>query len=91
MPALSATNIYGQTFFEQTGIVASLPPIAKLDDVILNADVFEISSTIQEIVAFVENCNTKLPYLQQVVQRIKEHIEYNRGLLAEEERRMTSA
>lgn len=91
VPTTTSTNTFGQSFLEETGIVASLPPISRIDDVILNADVFEISSMIQNIVSFNQNCDRKLPYLQQVVQRINEHLDYNRDLIAQEQQRITDA
>ena len=91
VPTTTSTNTFGQSFLEETGIVASLPPISRIDDIILNADVFEISSLIQNIVSFNQNCDSKLPYLQQVVQRINEHLDYNRDLIAQELQRITDA
>ena len=46
---------------------------------------------IQNIVSFNQNCDRKLPYLQQVVQRINEHLDYNRDLIAQEQQRITDA
>ena len=43
-------NEFGQTFLQANGIVASLPPISKLDQVIVANDPFLIASNIQNIV-----------------------------------------
>ena len=63
-------------------------PISRLDYIINQADIFEISTTIQDIVEYKENCQTKLTYLKQIIARIQEHIEENQAFLAQEEKRI---
>ena len=63
-------------------------PISRLDYIINQADIFEISTTIQDIVEYKENCQTKLTYLKQIIGRIQEHIEENQAFLAQEEKRI---
>lgn len=66
----------------------SLPPITKFDQIIVNFDPYKISSSIQSIISYRDDCQEKIRYLEQLIPRIQEHIDFNKHLFRQEEQRI---
>lgn len=53
---------------------SSVPTLDELEKAIVDADIYEISSSIQDMAEMKESCAQKGPYLEKVVNMVNKHI-----------------